>query len=242
MPPPHPGRSQACIKRRLSTPQPPEREQWDLRKRGWAVKCVALQESNCSLASVSPPSCPAILQGLGRPPLRGVGKGCCQPLKADGSGASTALPQASPPRISARIPLPLLTPTPTGWDRPQPAGLPALINTGQAAKAAAGSILPGGPSSARVTGGRGCSLAQGLWWWGGGGGRAEESRKGRHHSQSHLFLHPLIFRSHWFRAQIFSEHHLCMHQACRRLWGTVRTAPVELMFWGGWGEIIQINK
>lgn len=121
---------------------------------------------------MSPCSCPAIM-GLVWPTLRGVGKGYCQPLKADGSLASTTLPQASPAPISARIPLPL--PRPNGWDRPQPAGLPALINTGQAAKAAASSILSGGPSSAGVTWGRGRSLAQGLW--GVGQGRGEQERQ-----------------------------------------------------------------
>lgn len=91
-------------------------------------------------------------------------------LSADGSLASIALPQASPTRISARIPLPF--PTPVGWDRPQPAGLPALINTGQAAKAAAGSILPGGPSSAGVTWGRGLQPGSGTLGGGAGQGRA----------------------------------------------------------------------
>lgn len=62
--------------------------------------------------------------------------------------SSTEKPQASLGQIPCPAP-------PPHWDRPQPAGLPALINTGQAAKAAAGFILPGGPSSARVTVGRG---------------------------------------------------------------------------------------
>ena len=43
------------------------------------------------------------------------------------------------------------------------------------------------PAQPGSHGGGGCSLAQGLWGWGGAG----ESRKGRHYSQSHSFLHPL---------------------------------------------------
>ena len=145
----------------------------------------SLPMSSCSLASVSLRSCPASLLGLGWPLLRGVGKGCCQPLKQM---------DLKPARLCPRQALheswpesPSRSPTPMGWDRPQPAGLPALINTGQAAKAAAGSILPGGPSSAGVNGGGAAAWLRGSGGW----GRAAQSRKGRHHLQSPLSLHPL---------------------------------------------------
>lgn len=49
-----------------------------------------------------------------------------------------------------------------------------MINTGQAAKAAAGSILPGGPGSARVTWGRGPQPGSGAL---GREGRGQQERQ-----------------------------------------------------------------
>lgn len=112
-------------------------------------------------------------------------------------------------------------PAPTGWDRPQPAGLPALINTGQAAKAAAGSILPGGPSSAGVTWGRGPAA-----WLGGSGGRAGLGRAGKADTgKAPAMLHSItcsLPHPHRWGPQIFAGHQFCT-RPWHWPWGTGKT-------------------
>lgn len=205
---------------------------------------MALQESQlqCSLASVSPPSCPAILQGLGWPPLRGMEKGCCQPLKADGSKASTALPQASPARVSARIPLPLPHPHPHPHRLGQTsASRPPSFDQYRASSQGGCRLHP--PKRPQLSQGhRGEGLQPGSGALGGGAGQRRAGKAGITHRVIYSFTHSL-FRSHWFSAQILREHQLCTRPVIGS-GGTVRTAPVELMFWGkGWGgEITQRNK
>lgn len=141
------------IQRCSSTPRPQERVHskttinsvWLYESLRAFTAQVQLQPCLCV-----PTRLPSFPPGASLASAKRCGEGVLSAPKADGSLASATLLQANP-AFSARIPFPL--PRPTGWDRPQPAGLPALINTGQAAKAAAGSILSGGPSSAGSHGG-----------------------------------------------------------------------------------------
>ena len=109
-------------------------------------------------------------------------------LSGDGSLASTALPQASPARNSARNPLPL--PRPHGLGQTSASRPPSFDQYRASSQDGCRLHPPRRPQAQPGShGGGGCSLAQGLW--GVGRGRAGESRKGRHHSQNHSFLHPL---------------------------------------------------
>lgn len=167
----------------------------------------ALPKPRRSPAPVHPLSCPAVH-------LRGVGKGCCQEM--DLQPALLCPRQAL---LETQPETPSHSPAPMGWDRPQPAGLPALINTGQAAKTAAGSILPGGPKLSRGHMGEGAAawLRDSGGWGGAGQGRARKA--GITHRIIHSFTYSLLC-PHMFSPQIFSEHQLCTRH-CHRHMGTL---------------------
>ena len=101
------------------------------------------------------------------------GEGVLSAPKADGSQASTTLPQASPARILARIPLPL--PHPHGLGQTSASRPPSFDQYRASSQGGCRLHPPRRPQLSRGQWGRGCSLAQGLW--GVGQGSAEQERQ-----------------------------------------------------------------
>lgn len=174
---------------------------------------------------MSPCSCPAIL-GLVWPTLRGVGKGYCQPLKADGSLASTTLPQASPAPISARIPLPL--PRPYGLGQTS-ASRPPSFDQYRASSQGGCRLHPlRRPQLSRGHMGEGPQPGSGAL--GGGAGQGRARKAGITRRVIHVFTHSVLLMQ-LFSPQILSEHQLCAKH-CHRPLGHSKektAAPVELM-------------
>lgn len=162
----------------------------------------SLPKPSCSPASVSPPSCPAIL-GLAWPPLRGVGKRCCHPLRADRSLASTTLPQASPTPISARIALPLPRPYRLGQTS---ASRPPSFDQYRASSQGGCRLHPlRRPQLSWGHVGEGPQPGSGVL--GGGAGQGRAGKAGITVKVIHSFTHSVLL-THLFSPQIFSVHQL----------------------------------
>lgn len=132
------------------------------------------------------------------------GEGVLSAPKADGSGASSTLPQASPARISARIPL--LLPHPHGLGQTSASRPPSFD---QYRASSQGGCRPHPPRRPQLSQGHmGEGLQPGSGALGGGAGQKRAGKAGITHRVIYSFTHSL-FHSHLFSPQIFSEHQLC---------------------------------
>lgn len=134
-------------------------------------------------------------------------------LSADGSLASTALPQASPARISARVPLPL--PRPHGLGQTS-ASRPPSFDQYRASSQGGCRLHP--PRRPQLSPGH---MGEGAAAWlrdsGGGAGHGRVGKAGITHRVIHSFTRSLLCPQ-MFHPQIFSEYQLRTGH-CHQLWG-----------------------
>ena len=178
--------------------------------------------------STCPPSCPASSPSRASP--ASPEKCGEEVLSADGSLASTALPQASLARISARVPLPL--PRPHGLGQTS-ASRPPSFDQYRASSQGGCRLHP--PRRPQLSPG---PMGEGAAAWlrdsGGGVGQVRVGKAGITHRVIHSFTHSLLCPQ-MFNPQIFSEYQLCTRH-CHQLWGqcedkTAALVEMSVLMW-----------